>query len=114
MKVIVVGDPELVAEVGEEILNQKSRYLHKFVIDMDLAQLYPSIIQALNMSEDTLKFQIVIPDTNELDGKTEDRSREFVQDYTSGDIIGFGKRYFNAPDITDMVKYIQSREKQAV
>ena len=53
MEDIVVGDPNLIANVGIELGNILSKYIFDNVIDFDLSSLYPSLILAFNIDATT-------------------------------------------------------------
>ena len=80
-----------------------SKYIFECVTDLDLASLYPSIIRAFNISLDTF---IGYLDMN-VRGFT---GADFVQDYISGDIINFGRRYFNLPGVDEIHEKVLERK----
>ena len=99
MEGIVVADPNLVDEIGMEILGKMSKFLFENCIDFDLSSLYPSIILAFNISPETCEGKIDIRDN---DGN--DISSEFVDDYTSRDYVNFAQKWFGVTSIDDMIK----------
>lgn len=95
--------PINIDNVGVEIVGVKSNYIFDCATDLDLTALYPSIIRAFNISSDTY-IGIVNLSHNGYKGDN------FIQDYISQDIINFGGRYFNLPNVEDLEEDIYGIE----
>jgi DNA polymerase elongation subunit (family B) len=97
-----VADPNLVEEVGMEILFKKSNHIFENNIDFDLSSLYPSIILAFNISPETCYGRATVMDEND-----NDVSHEFTEDYASRDYVNFGTKWLGMPTVTDIAKIVK-------
>lgn len=85
----IVADPNLNKKIGIEIMGERSRYIHDLVIDFDLSSLYPSIIQAFNISKTTQYGRLIIrldgPHNYKGDLTGRDLGGEVMDDLSSKD-----------------------------
>lgn len=109
----VVGDPELNAHVGENIFGVPSKYVFKYVIDMDFSSMYPWTIISFNISAKTLIGKLLIDNKyyhgNAKDIYEEDPSlkfeagKEFIENYITKDLVRLGVNWFNLPSMEEMI-----------
>lgn len=78
-----------------------SKYLYESVIDFDLSSLYPSIILAFNIAPETCYGKLTIE--NEIGNE-----ENFLNDYMSKDYINFGCKWFDLPNIEEMLDVVDS------
>ena len=137
----IVGNPLLNDYEGVEIFGHKSMYVFANVIDMDFSAMYPHIIVSHNIERNTMIGKLIIPgfeidpydhffvdeeiydnsddeddDEDELTEEPEvlrkyDAGRDFVEGYLTGDILSFGKRWFNLPSYDELVKDFKEEYK---
>lgn len=101
-----VADPNLNKPKGIKLNGSFSKFIYKYVIDMDLSSLYPSIILAFNISETTQYGKIILNKENK-EGEIEDIGYQFIDNLISKDWTGIGKKWFNLPAISDVVKEVE-------
>lgn len=102
-----VASPLLNDYCGMFINGKKSKFVYQKVIDMDLAQLYPSIIMAYNIDATTQYGRLAIdgkPPTKEYDP-----AGDFIDNLECQNPIELGKKWFNLPSIADMVERLQEK-----
>jgi len=87
------------------ILNGKpSKYIYQKVIDMDLSQLYPSIIIGYNIDTTTQYGRLFLdgrPPTKEYDP-----AGDFIDNLECNNPIQLGKKWFNLPSTEELIKKI--------
>jgi DNA polymerase elongation subunit (family B) len=103
-----VADPNLVDEIGMEILGKLSKFMFENCIDFDLSSLYPSIILAFNISPETCYGRVFI-----YDNEGNDISNDYVDDYSSRDYVNFAVKWFDAPTVTDLINDYKAEELQS-
>jgi DNA polymerase elongation subunit (family B) len=113
----VVGDPELNDHVGETIFGLQSKYVFKYVIDMDFSSMYPWTIISFNISAKTLIGKLIINNEyyhgNAKDMYEEDPSlkfeagKEFFENYITKDLIRLGVNWFNLPSVDEMISDLE-------
>ncbi|WCS68259.1 hypothetical protein Goe21_01490 [Bacillus phage vB_BsuM-Goe21] len=103
-----VANPNNIDNIGIELLGEKSKFLFENCIDFDLSSLYPSIIQAFNISPETCYGRVII----EEDGN--DISKEYVDDYSSKDYINFGNKWHNLPTTSDLIQKLKQQKQLQV
>lgn len=95
-----VGDPNNVAHIGMKLiegLQEMSDKIFNNVSDFDLASLYPSIMEAFNISPET--FVCKLNYAEEKDGEFVNKTPEFIDDYNSNDGVNFCVKYMGMPDL---------------
>lgn len=97
-----VASPEPIAKIGMRIFEELSKFIFECCTDLDLASLYPSIIRALNISVETCIGKVYF-DYMEYNGE------DLVQDYMANDVIAFGSKYMNLPNVDDMIEIIDRK-----
>ena len=85
--------------LGLVINGVKSKFIFENVIDFDLTSLYPSIILAFNVDATT---QIGRIESDEFD------SPKLIDDIVTRNYINIGKKYFNLPDVSDMLELMKT------
>ena len=111
----LVGDSELNSHTGIKIMGLRSKYIYKWVVDMDFSSMYPNIIIALNISAETMVGKLVINDFVPLNRYNEgeyiegkyDAGKDFMESMLVGNIPMMGKTWFNLPSyekIVDLAK----------
>lgn len=105
MNINVVGDPNLIENVGNEIIFDPSNRIFEMAIDLDLSSLYPSIIITFNISPDTCYCKITIKDPS----SGEDITDKFMDDIISKDSINFCKKWYHLPDLVGMYNGIKEK-----
>jgi DNA polymerase elongation subunit (family B) len=86
-----VLDPSLNEPLGISVNGSPSSSIFEWVIDMDLASLYPSIMRAFNIDPSTQYGRLSIPKEKSPDG---DEAFRFVDGFVSGDWLDLGKEWF--------------------
>lgn len=95
-----VANPNLNDAVGIELSNQqKSQFIFDDIIDFDAKALYPSTIRAFNIDTTTMIYRLL---SDEVD------MAQCLEDFVSHDYINIGKKYFNLPDVSDILKVIDN------
>lgn len=105
-----VGDPNLIQKVGMKTILGNSDKIFESVIDFDLSSLYPSIIQAFNISPETNAGDLEIGHielNNMNDQKFIDETPDFVDKYNSNNDIKFGIDYYGLPDLVELEKLVK-------
>ena len=109
----VVGDPELNEHVGIKIFGKRSKYVYKYVVDMDFSSFYPWTTISFNIAPNTMYGKLLIEDKyyhgNAKNIYEEDPNlkfecgKEFVENYITGDPIRLGMNWFGLPSIEQML-----------
>jgi DNA polymerase elongation subunit (family B) len=83
-----------------------SMFIFKYVIDFDLTSLYPSIIMAFNIDASTQIGRVIFDGEEERleNGEEGWNGADFADDIESRDFINIGKKYFNLPNVTEMLE----------
>ena len=73
--------------------------------------MYPSCVEASNMSQDTMRGKIIFdeqvdPNEDRFSNDKFDRSAAFIEDLLSGDALDFCLRYFGMPSYEQMAGLI--------
>lgn len=125
----LVADPDLNTATGVEIINGVlSKHIYDHVMDMDFASEYPWVKFTRSITKSTQLGRLIIPRKvsdyqNVLPMGQVKRidhinmylpGAEFTADYISGDILSFGKTWFNLPTVTEMNNKLQLKLKQAL
>lgn len=97
-----VGDPNNIDNIGMKIVYNPSNRMLELVVDLDLASLYPNITITFNISPETCLGKITV-----RDAMGNDITDQFVDDYTSGDVINFGIKYLGLPTVEEMYKIVK-------
>lgn len=116
----VVGDPELNCHVGVNVFGKRSKYVFKYVVDMDFSSMYPWSIISFNISAHTMigklfinkeyyKGEIEEGDADNPDLKFEP-GKQFVEDLLAQDYIKLGQAWFNLPSVTDMLADLEEKK----
>ena len=107
MEYNVVADPNNMVNNGKQMDFGKSNKIYDLATDMDFSALYPSLIEAFNISPNAIDlklfFYILDHDTNEYVEKTD----EFMDDLLSQDSINFCCKYYNLPKITELFDLVE-------
>jgi len=99
-----VADPQLLDNVGSEIFeNVKSNKIFDTVIDEDLVSMYPKIINTFNIDPALQLGMLYFYNTKD----TNYSILEFISLFISNDWIEMGKRYFNLPNIEDILNKLK-------
>jgi DNA polymerase elongation subunit (family B) len=101
-----VADPNLNSHLGMKINGMLSMFIFKYVIDFDLTSLYPSIIMAFNIDASTQIGRVIFDGEEERleNGEEGWNGADFADDIESRDFINIGKKYFNLPNVTEMLE----------
>lgn len=89
-----VADPMKNDYVGKVINGHQSKYFHENVIDYDFSSLYPSIIISFNLCNESMIGALKSDTLN-----TSDVANKII----ANDEIAFGKKYFNLPNVNDLL-----------
>lgn len=118
----VVGDPELNCHVGIKLFGKRSKYVHRYVVDMDFSSMYPWSIISFNISPHTMLGKLFVDKSyykGEIrDGDVEDESlkfepgKEFVENMLADDLIKMGQNWFNLPSVEEMLADIDEKIPQ--
>lgn len=110
----MVLNPARMRHTGIFINGDPSRLIHRYVIDMDVTSEYPSSIQALNLSNETMIAKIFIDEEKvnkipiynnfemtgeELAGYKQDVNNFFSELYTQKQYLSIGEIFFHLPSI---------------
>lgn len=122
-----VLDPSNTFGTGIAILKESDivSMVHKFVCDIDVSSMYPSLLQMLNCSRETKLFYVLAIDNSDRVGSIE---VEKVVDLLDNNVRGFdvesffvraiytkenaafvGRDYFNLPSYTEMYAIIKNK-----
>lgn len=116
----VVGDPKLNAHVGESIFGKPSKYVFKYVVDMDFSSMYPWSIITFNISPDTMIGKLFV-DKSYFHGEVHEGDmdeptlkfepgKQFIEDYLSKDFIKMGNNWFGLPPVTEMIADLDNKK----
>jgi len=83
-----------------------SQYMFEEVCDLDLSSLYPSIIIAFNLSPETFIKKLNVRTINPFDQTEINVEDVLVDDYISKDYVSLGKKYFNLPNMSELIKKV--------
>lgn len=118
----VVGDPELNGHVGIKLFGKRSKYVHKYVVDMDFSSMYPWSIISFNISPHTMLGKLFIDKSHykgEIkDGDVEDPllkfepGKEFVENMLADDLIKMGGNWFNLPSVESMLDDLAEKKPE--
>jgi hypothetical protein len=113
-----VANPKLLAHTGIPVLGIKSNKIFEKTCDLDLASLYPSIIQGFNIDSFTQigkaflveQFEDVYVYNNKsqlkLENKLNDEIPKIIDSIQAKDFIATGKKYFNLPDLQELLEVV--------
>jgi hypothetical protein len=105
-----VASPLLMDNVGKEIMGKLSSLIFEMVCDSDLSSLYPNIKKAWNIFVGTLVGKIY-PKSNVLDINF---SAEMADYLVSRNDMAIGKKYFDLPDQTELMKFFEECQKEII
>lgn len=95
-----VADPNLISDFAKIKINDQPVLLFDNSVDFDFSSLYPSIIREFNLSAPTQIGMIKFND-EALSGA------KFIEDIATDDSITFCHKWFNMPNIEEMVHIIK-------
>jgi hypothetical protein len=109
----LVADPNLLRLKGEKVISGNYTNIYRDIIDMDFSSLYPSNILTFCVSKATIRGRIYELYENGLlkDSGThigENINRTLLANKTG--LFDLMNKYFDLPNIHDMIKYIERRE----
>lgn len=114
----MVLNPARMTHTGLFINGDPSRLIHRYVIDMDVTSEYPSSIQALNLSNETMVAKIFIDESSlknipiynnfemtgdELAGYKQDVNNFFSELYVQRQYLTIGEIFFGLPSIDSIL-----------
>jgi DNA polymerase elongation subunit (family B) len=115
----VVGDPELNSHVGVSIFGKRSKYVFKYVVDMDFSSMYPWSIISFNISPHTMIGKLLVEKESfkgEIkDGDTDDPNlkfepgKEFVENMLANDMVKTGENWFGLPSLEKIISGIDKK-----
>ena len=118
--------PEHCSSTGFKLLEVVNKYIHDYVIDMDITSEYPTGMLIMNCSNDTMvgKVFLVDPDSIELkmyenmylvDGddeigykKTADKSNLMMEGLSENNPLAFGEQFFKLPSFTEVATEMET------
>lgn len=113
----VVGDPKLNRHTGVELFGKKSKYVFRYVVDMDFSSMYPWTIISFNISPKTMIGKLIIDEDhykgNANKAEEEDielkfeAGKQFVEDILSQDYTKVGRNWFGLPSVKDMLNELE-------
>jgi len=86
----------------KDITGKLSNRLFRLAADMDAKSMYPSIIQAYNITPEAEVGTISYTEKDPTTGDVVDKTDQFVDDYLSNNGFLFAQKYMNLPGITEM------------
>jgi len=91
----------------------KSSKFFKFVIDLDLASLYPSIIKTFNIDPATQLGKIIFYRGSEEHPEDQDplKSKDFVVKFISDHKNSLYEEFFNLPSLNDIISELESEKR---
>lgn len=115
----VVGDPKLNGYVGINLFGKPSKYVFKYVVDMDFSSMYPWSIISFNISAQTMIGKLLIDKKyyqgNARDDYEEDPNlkfetgKEFVENVLADDAIKLGVNWFGLPSVEEMLNDLEEK-----
>jgi DNA polymerase elongation subunit (family B) len=108
----IVGDPELNEHTGIKLFGKRSKYIYDNIADQDFASMYPSIIITYNVGPNTLIGKLIIDKDianvyndilNKPFDETNDKGKEFIDNYLIRNYGMMGNKWFNLPTINDLI-----------
>ena len=95
-----VADPNLISDFAKIRINDQPVLLFDNSVDFDFSSLYPSIIREFNLSAPT-QIGMIKFNNEALSGA------KFIEDIATDDSITFCHKWFNMPNIEEMVHIIK-------
>lgn len=138
----LVGNPENNGNYGTKILGFRSKYIFQWVIDMDFSSMYPNILITFNIAPNTLIGKLFVNETakdlvNKLNAiydkvddeeynddeeesddygleatLVEDKGKDFIENYLTGNIPNTGKIWFNLPSTEEVFERFKNKYKK--
>jgi len=109
-----VGNILLIDNIGMKIAEALSQFMFENCIDFDARSLYPSTISTFNISPETCIGKLKMMKYDRVAEVYIDKAPEFVDDYTSDDVINFGHKWFELPSLDDYINDILEDEKKEI
>lgn len=98
-----MGDPNLNKKLGKLINGILSKFIFDNVVDFDLSSLYPSIILAFNIDATTQYGKVNFSEDSKF------KSEDLFDDLVSKDYINIGCKYFNMPNVSEMLDIVDRK-----
>lgn len=106
--------------MGESIFGKPSKYVFKYVVDMDFSSMYPWSIITFNISPDTMIGKLFV-DKSYFHGEVHEGDmdeptlkfepgKQFIEDYLSKDFIKMGNNWFGLPPVTEMIADLDNKK----
>lgn len=90
-----------------------SQYMFEEVCDLDLSSLYPSIILAFNLAPETFIKKINVRTVDPYTQEEINVEDVLIDDYISRDYVFLGNKYFNLPNMSQLIKKVKEEELSA-
>lgn len=124
-----VQNPLYMTSTGYKIFGKESKYVHEDVIDEDITSEYPSAINIMNASNETLVAKVFLENPQEIDieifkafeFKGDERNKykldisNFMMEvYSENDVLNFGHMFLNLPETTEVLSGIEENIKDFI